>query len=638
VVPHTPPYPRALTQCYAAVLRKREHAAQEGQLHDTDDGCERLCALCGDMGAPSIGIRIHSCSARRCPRGYCDSCLDAHLLSPTQKHLLTSLRDWLCPPCSVASRAAMMAYSERLIHGAAKRKSDPGNRSTGDEELGVDMDMDTDVDWELRPDLEDKLLKRQKQARQALQRAKQRAMEVGDDGVVLPAAAKRARLELAARPRGAAAYHGYAGGGAAGVAGVAGGEGGGGAGGSELAHSPTSASMFSAQSRAGRQRRPTVRTIDTGGLLPPQPRVREVRPGRSRADYSGLDFRPSTGGRRGGRRPLAARHHQHLAAMLPYAAAPLPPPLPPHTPLLLAPVPLVNGRAPLGLLTAYLQYLHKRAGEWQSAPAPTDTGDGVLPTEDVCFHCCDGGDLVECDCNRPAADAGGATAGAIAQCAKVYHVHCLPAHRQPPDSDDAVWHCPRHFCAAAGCNASPTVYCLHCSLSACAGHVAKFSFVIPRNATATDMPEAAALLGTVGALSVWYTPDIPAEVSVGVCRACVRIPPMALEAPAPVALLPTELAGDAASVHGGPAVQAQDDTQYALPALPSILPPPPPTTVVDYAALEGAVDAGCNGHDHADASADGVLLRGGFVGSGGDMGGNGMGMGGDGLDGHELLL
>jgi hypothetical protein len=510
-------------QCYALVLRKREDAAREGQLHDTDDGCERLCALCGDIGAPSVGIRIHSCSARRCPRGYCDGCLDRRLLNPTEKHLLTSLRDWLCPPCTVSSRAGIAAYRDRVLSGrgfpGVARRRHGGN--WGDAGLS---DSDSELlEWPADEDGEPQLTRKRGGARGRPGRGRAAGGRFSDGGLGTPTAAKRARLD-----------DGEVGGG-------------GGGGGTEesvsglvlpallkgasargASISPAAAKMFMEQSRAGRQRRPTMRTLDTGGVVPQPPRQREPRPGRLLADFAGMDFRPGGGARRGNHRAQVLRQQRQLAAMLGSAVMPG----------LMAPPVLVNGRTTAALLVAYVQFLQRRAAEVAGILAPADDGGGPLPTEDVCFHCCDGGDLVECDCNLAAAD-GAAGPGAVAQCAKVYHAACLPPDRRPPDGegDGSPWLCPRHLCATGGCAHPPSAYCLLCPTSACGDHHAStFAMLFGRDGAplATPPSGVVALLGPRITWRRWYTPDIHPGVTLGLCGACAALPRALQASPAPI--------------------------------------------------------------------------------------------------------
>ena len=70
-------------------------------------------------------------------------------------------------------------------------------------------------------------------------------------------------------------------------------------------------------------------------------------------------------------------------------------------------------------------------------------------SEDFCFVCKDGGDLLECDEQL---------------CGKVFHQECLVSPL--PSSADDAWSCPRHLCAVCGSNAV-SFACLYCPSSFC---------------------------------------------------------------------------------------------------------------------------------------------------------------------------
>lgn len=117
-----------------------------------------------------------------------------------------------------------------------------------------------------------------------------------------------------------------------------------------------------------------------------------------------------------------------------------------------------------------------------SPPPTTNNDDNSLPlTEDVCFLCKEGGDLVECDegtcwsrkvkakhaslgnpsplpgtayscCGTPEEDgekgkeAGKGGGGEFTQCRKVYHAYCMGFFI----GDDELGSCPRHACQECG--------------------------------------------------------------------------------------------------------------------------------------------------------------------------------------------
>jgi hypothetical protein len=74
-------------------------------------------------------------------------------------------------------------------------------------------------------------------------------------------------------------------------------------------------------------------------------------------------------------------------------------------------------------------------------------------TEDSCFLCKDGGELIECDHVMPSG----------VRCKKVYHEDCLSY--KVPDSI-ATWLCPRHYCDACGSQDLEYV-CMYCPFSIC---------------------------------------------------------------------------------------------------------------------------------------------------------------------------
>ncbi len=83
--------------------------------------------------------------------------------------------------------------------------------------------------------------------------------------------------------------------------------------------------------------------------------------------------------------------------------------------------------------------------------------DDMFYTDDACFLCKDGGDLIECDWHRVFGTGRGKCT-----CRKVYHEYCL-AYSVP---DNKTWICPRHYCD--GCASMNISYlCKYCPVSAC---------------------------------------------------------------------------------------------------------------------------------------------------------------------------
>lgn len=80
-----------------------------------------------------------------------------------------------------------------------------------------------------------------------------------------------------------------------------------------------------------------------------------------------------------------------------------------------------------------------------------------VPTDDVCFLCKDGGDLIECDW-RCGSSKGGE------RCLKVYHTYCLDFEVA---ENDEKWCCPRHYCDMCGIQTLKYI-CKYCPVSICA--------------------------------------------------------------------------------------------------------------------------------------------------------------------------
>jgi hypothetical protein len=98
----------------------------------------------------------------------------------------------------------------------------------------------------------------------------------------------------------------------------------------------------------------------------------------------------------------------------------------------------------------------------QAVAAAKTTGAGKrkrnlsdVPTDDVCFLCKDGGELIECDWVCPTGKNG-------ERCLKVYHTYCLDF-----EVSDEKWCCPRHYCDMCG-SQSLKYICKYCPVSICA--------------------------------------------------------------------------------------------------------------------------------------------------------------------------
>eukprot|EP01039_Chlorochromonas_danica_P004803 gene4803-5266_t len=107
------------------------------------------------------------------------------------------------------------------------------------------------------------------------------------------------------------------------------------------------------------------------------------------------------------------------------------------------------------------------AGEGGDSASTPSNGKGkgsssAVPTEDVCFLCKDGGDVVECDFCYP-------VNSSRKRCLKVYHESCLD-YRVP---EGVRWHCPRHLCSICGAKEIGFA-CAFCPISICNNCVEPF--------------------------------------------------------------------------------------------------------------------------------------------------------------------
>lgn len=84
-----------------------------------------------------------------------------------------------------------------------------------------------------------------------------------------------------------------------------------------------------------------------------------------------------------------------------------------------------------------------------------EVNEAQTMTDDSCFLCKDGGELIECDWKHPSKKK--------CRCLKVYHEYCL----EYAVDDGVKWCCPRHFCDVCG-SQSLKYICKYCTLSICA--------------------------------------------------------------------------------------------------------------------------------------------------------------------------
>jgi hypothetical protein len=100
-------------------------------------------------------------------------------------------------------------------------------------------------------------------------------------------------------------------------------------------------------------------------------------------------------------------------------------------------------------ITILCNYRPERTSSSSSTTAASKDASNVKPsivTDDVCFLCKDGGNVIECDYHpsRPQM-----IPTAYRRCLKVYHQECL-GFLVP--SDIPIWCCPRHYCSCCGRN------------------------------------------------------------------------------------------------------------------------------------------------------------------------------------------
>lgn len=90
-------------RCHAMILGRRKLLAIQGELLDENDGYETCCTLCGHGGpALQAQMRLTCCSAPKCPRSYCRTCIEL-LLTPREVKVMEEDPEWRCPPCKAYS-------------------------------------------------------------------------------------------------------------------------------------------------------------------------------------------------------------------------------------------------------------------------------------------------------------------------------------------------------------------------------------------------------------------------------------------------------------------------------------------------------------------------------------------------------
>jgi hypothetical protein len=87
-------------------------------------------------------------------------------------------------------------------------------------------------------------------------------------------------------------------------------------------------------------------------------------------------------------------------------------------------------------------------------------------TDDSCFLCKDGGEVIECDFRMKNSITHLNAKEAACRCRKVYHSYCL---NYIVPASVKTWLCPRHYCAVCGCSNALQIFCCFCPLSLCRG-------------------------------------------------------------------------------------------------------------------------------------------------------------------------
>lgn len=116
----------------------------------------------------------------------------------------------------------------------------------------------------------------------------------------------------------------------------------------------------------------------------------------------------------------------------------------------------------------FSQYVcgYDAAAQTMRSGTKASVAEALSTTEDVCFLCKDGGELIECDWRAPSSSSKRQTGGGnrgFCRCLKVYHEYCLDYAVQ----EGVDWICPRHFCDMCGTR-DLKYMCKYCPLAICA--------------------------------------------------------------------------------------------------------------------------------------------------------------------------
>jgi hypothetical protein len=112
----------------------------------------------------------------------------------------------------------------------------------------------------------------------------------------------------------------------------------------------------------------------------------------------------------------------------------------------------LNNNGELYYFSQYVDYLSYFYDQFKVIKKQSNISRSEIPTDDVCFLCKDGGNVIECDWSGPRKYC----------CRKVYHEYCLNFEVKA----DIQWCCPRHFCSCCG-SQSIKYMCMFCPISIC---------------------------------------------------------------------------------------------------------------------------------------------------------------------------
>jgi hypothetical protein len=116
-------------------------------------------------------------------------------------------------------------------------------------------------------------------------------------------------------------------------------------------------------------------------------------------------------------------------------------------------------------------------------------------TDDTCFLCKDGGEVIECDFRmKHGSTRLKATATATpCHCRKVYHSYCL---NYVVPASVKTWLCPRHYCDVCGQSEALQIFCCFCPLSLCRRCAPRYPTVCHKSGDFYSLPQLVASSAT----------------------------------------------------------------------------------------------------------------------------------------------